>query len=259
VFDSITPVILTFNEAANIGRTMEKLHWAKDIVIVDSLSSDDTLSIIAGFPMVRVFQRKFESHFSQWNFALKETGITTDWVLALDADYILTEEFIDELKSLDSDTNTMGFRANFIYCVYGYRLGGSVYPPVTVLFRRAQAAYRQDGHTQRLMVDGDIRNLNSSILHDDRKSLSQWLASQDRYMKLEVNKLKQADWKQLGWADRLRKLRVVFPFIMFFYCLFVKGAIFDGSAGLYYSFQRMMAEILLSLRLIQRDFNGNIE
>jgi glycosyltransferase involved in cell wall biosynthesis len=259
VFDSVTPVILTYNEASNIGRTMGKLHWAKDIVVVDSLSSDDTLSIIAGFPVARLFQRKFESHFSQWNFAVKETGITTEWVLALDADYILTDEFIDELKSLDLDSDTMGFRANFIYCVYGHRLRGSVYPPVTVLFRRAQAVYRQDGHTQRVVLDGNIRTLNSSILHDDRKSLSQWLSSQDRYMKLEINQLIQADWKQIGWADRLRKLRVVFPFIMFFYCLFVKGAVFDGSAGLYYSFQRMLAETLLSLRLIQHDFNGIIE
>jgi glycosyltransferase involved in cell wall biosynthesis len=259
VIDSITPVILTYNEASNIGRTMEKLRWAKDIVVVDSLSSDNTLSIIAGFPMARVFQRKFESHFSQWNSAINETDIKTEWVLALDADYILTDEFIDELKALDPDTDTVGFRAKFIYCIHGRRLRGSVYPPVTVLFRRAQAEYRQDGHTQRVAVDGNIRNLNSSILHDDRKPLSQWLASQDRYMKLEVNKLMQTDWQQIGWADRLRKLRVVFPFIIFFYCLFIKGAILDGSAGLYYSFQRMLAEILLSLRLIQRDFNGNIE
>jgi hypothetical protein len=75
-------------------------------------------------------------------------------------------------------------------------------------------------------------------------------------MQLEVNKLIQADWKHIGWADRLRKMRIVFPFIMFFYCLFVKGAIFDGPAGLFYSFQRMVAEMLLSLYLIAHDLKG---
>ena len=41
----ITPVILTYNEAANIGRSLERLGWAREIVIVDSHSTDDTLAV----------------------------------------------------------------------------------------------------------------------------------------------------------------------------------------------------------------------
>lgn len=256
MLESITPLILTFNEAPNIGRTLSKLTWAKDIVVVDSNSTDGTLELANKFPQVRTFQRKFDAHADQWNFGLKETGISTDWVLALDADYILTDEFIAELNALEPDKAASGFRAGFIYCVYGRRLRGTVYPSVTALYRNGKASYQQDGHTQRVVIDGNIADLKEPILHDDRKSLSHWLASQNRYMKLEVAKLSQAKWQDIGWADRLRKMRIVFPFIMFFYCLFVKGAIFDGSAGLYYSLQRMLAEILLSLRLIQHDFDG---
>ena len=73
-------------------------------------------------------------------------------------------------------------------------------------------------------------------------------------MQLEKQKLLELGWKNLGWADRLRKLRVVAPFAMFFYCLFVRGAILDGRAGIYYSFQRLLAESLLSLYLFEALF-----
>jgi len=73
----ITPVILTYNEAPNIGRCLDGLGWARDIVVVDSFSDDQTLSIISAYPQARCFQRQFDNHASQWTFAIKETGITT--------------------------------------------------------------------------------------------------------------------------------------------------------------------------------------
>lgn len=250
----ITPVLLTYNEAPNIGRGLEKLSWAVDIIIVDSYSRDETVSIAKKFPNARLFQRKFVSHAAQWNFALKETGIKTEWVLALDSDYILTDDFIAELKELCPDPEISGYRSNFTYCSLGRPICASVYPPVVVLYRRQLAAYLQDGHTQRLTISGKIADLNSAIMHDDRKPLMDWLLSQDRYMKLEADKLLGMNFCDLDWADRIRKLRIVSPIAMFFYCLFIKGLVFDGLAGFYYSFQRMITELILSLHLIQRDF-----
>ena len=46
--------------------------------------------------------------------------------------------------------------------------------------------------------------------------------------------------------------------MIFFYCLFVKGAILDGWAGIHYAFQRMLAEILLALYLIDEDLVGKL-
>ncbi len=69
--DRVTPVILTFNEERNIGRTLARLGWAREIVLVDSLSTDATLSIAAGHPNVRTFERRFDSHGDQWTFALR--------------------------------------------------------------------------------------------------------------------------------------------------------------------------------------------
>src|SRR5262249_1518743 len=97
----ITPVLLTYNEAANIGRTLSHLTWAKDIVVVDSGSTDGTLAIIAQVPQVRVFSRTFDTHGNQWDYAVRQTAIATPWILRLDADYQVSDALIEELRHLD--------------------------------------------------------------------------------------------------------------------------------------------------------------
>ena len=102
---------------------------------------------------------------------------------------------VEELKTLRPESNTQGYRAGFLYCINGRPLRGSAYPPLTVLYRRANAVYVQDGHTQRVEIKGEVRDLQSPLLHDDRKPLAQWLQSQARYMRIEAKKL-AADAKQ---------------------------------------------------------------
>lgn len=253
MFELITPVILTYNEAPNIARTLSKLSWARDIVVLDSFSQDETVSIVRQFPQVRVFQRSFDNHASQWNFAVTETGIATEWVLALDADYVLSDDLINELGQLAPTSDIAGYEVSFIYCINGKPLSGAAYPPVTALYRRDAANYQQDGHTQRIAVQGTVAKLQAPMYHDDRKPLTHWVQSQIRYMRLEAEKLSTCDHSNFGWSDRLRLLRVVAPFVMLFYCLFVKGALLDGKAGVFYAFQRTFAEMLLSLFLLEKD------
>ena len=249
MLNEITPLILTYNEAPNIARTLASVSWAMEIVVVDSFSSDDTLKIARSFPQVRTFQRAFDCHRNQWEFGLKETGITTPWVLALDADYIVSDQLTNELKNLSPKAETVGYRANFVYCINGKELRSGIYPPVTVLYRREAAFYVQDGHTQRVALDGVIEDLSSPIFHDDRKPLRHWFSSQARYSELEARKLRRANYAELSLPDRLRRWRVLAPPAMLVYCLIVRGGILDGWKGLYYAFQRTVAEFMLSRRL----------
>jgi glycosyltransferase involved in cell wall biosynthesis len=252
MLDQITPLILTYNEAPNIARTLAGLSWARDIVVVDSFSEDDTLEIAASFPRVRVFRRAFDTHRNQWEFGLRETGISTSWVLALDADYVVSNELITEVEKLQPEPDTSGYRANFVYCIKGRKLRCGIYPPVTVLYRRESASYVQDGHTQRIALEGSVEDLRSPMLHDDRKSLRRWFRSQTRYTQLEAQKLRSANPAELDLADRMRRLRIVVPPAMLVYCLIVRGGILDGPAGLYYAFQRTLAELMLSVHLSHR-------
>ncbi|MFI4999060.1 MAG: glycosyltransferase family 2 protein [Reyranellales bacterium] len=251
----ITPVILTFNEAANIGRSLERLTWAGQVVIVDSGSTDETLAIAGQFANVRVLHRPFDSHAAQWRFAADETSIGSDWILRLDADYMMEPELRDELASLTPDAATAAYEIAFTYCIDGRPLRASLYPALPLLFRRNRAQFVQDGHTEKLRIDGPVVRLKNRLLHDDRKSLERWLQSQARYQAAEADKLTNRPWSELSWPDRLRRTRVLGPFAVAVHCLIVKGLIFDGSAGLYYTAQRVTADLILSMHLLRRDLD----
>lgn len=246
---AITPLILTYNEEPNLSRCLARLGWAGEIVVVDSLSTDGTKALGTGHPNVRWHERPFDNHTAQWNFGLDQ--VRTDWVLSLDADYVLGDGFEAELAALAPDTGLAAYAAHFRYCINGRPLRGTLYPPRLALFRRARCRYAPDGHTQLLQADGPTGTLRTHILHDDRKPLSHWVWSQDRYAKLEAEKLAAVPPVGLSLNDRIRKTIVLGPPAVLLYTLFARGVILDGWAGWYYAFQRALAETLLSLRLLE--------
>ncbi len=248
----ITPLILTYNEAPNLKRTLAALSWAQHIVVIDSYSTDATLDILSHYPNVTIYKRPFDSFAQQCNFGL--THISTEWTLSLDADYLVSTAFISEIQALSEPISSDGFKIPLRYCVFGYPLRGTLLPPRTILYRTIKAHYFQDGHAHRVQIDGSVASLHSPIGHDDRKPLSHWLWAQNRYAALEVKKLSITPNHQLGLADKIRKTKILAPFFVLFYCLIFKGSVLDGWCGWYYAFQRMLAEILLALKLIEKDF-----
>jgi glycosyltransferase involved in cell wall biosynthesis len=252
-FDRVTPLILTWNEEENIGRCLKRLDWAAHVLVVDSFSTDRTLEICSEFPGVRVVQRAFDSHAQQANFGLAQ--ISTPWVLDLDADYILPAEFEDVLAEFDP-TNLNGASAGFTYCVFGRPLRGTLYPPRMILHRTRDVRYIQDGHTQRVVVPGKTGELAVRIDHDDRKPLARWFSSQASYARLEASKLLAADPRGLSRQDRLRLRVWIAPWLVAFWCLVIRRCALDGRAGLYYTFQRMIAETMLSVCLLDAKLRG---
>ena len=174
----------------------------------------------------------------------------TRWTLSLDADYLCPPGLPDELKVLGEDCG--GYAASFRYCIFGRPLRATLYPPRVVLYQTALATYLCDGHTQRVSVKGDIRKLDSVIDHDDHKSIDRWCRSQSTYAAREADKIIESRPAMLGWKDRLRRRIVFAPVFTVFYCLFLRLLILDGWPGIYYTMQRVYAEILLSLELLDR-------
>jgi len=247
--DQITPVVITWNEEPNVKRVFDQLTWARDVVVVDSGSGDGTLPLLAAYRNVRVFTHAFRSHADQVNFALKKAAISTEWVLSIDADYVLSAALITELQNLDPEPDTNGYFAPFVYWTLGHALRGSLYPPRVILFRASRGEYAQEGHAHRLQLQGRVGVLASPIFHDDRKPLSRWLANQERYATLEAERLLIARPADLDWADRLRSTGSIAPVLVAAYCLIVKGCILDGRAGIHYTLQRVVAEALLAMRI----------
>ncbi|HUR81043.1 MAG TPA: glycosyltransferase family 2 protein, partial [Thermoanaerobaculia bacterium] len=130
-------------------------------------------------------------------------------------------------------------------------LRASLYPPRIVLAATAHASFWLDGHTQRIVVDGDVADLRTPVIHDDRKSFRSFLERQRRYMRSEARKLRTQDPRTIGVSGRIRKLIVVAPFAVIVHALFVKGLILDGRAGLSYAWERFVAELMLSRELLR--------
>jgi len=274
---SLTALVLTYNEQENIRRNLEALVWVPKVIIVDSFSNDQTLEIARSFPNVQIVQRVFDTHANQWNAGLDR--IDTEWALTLDADYVLTAELQEEIKKLEPTSDLAVYWGEFDYCIFGRPLRASVYPPRVVLFRTKRARYVDEGHTQQLRVKGKLAKFKGKIWHDDRKPLNRWFQSQVRYSEIEAAYLlgasafaqgydatagsgelaaaspstggQGARRAELNRVDKMRKWLIIVPLAMPIYLLLVRGLIFDGWNGWYYAFQRTVAEMMLSLRLLE--------
>src|SRR5262249_49907379 len=162
----------------------------------------------------------------------------------------LSDALLEELPVLAPATGLAGYSARFVYWSLGRPLRGSLYPPKVVLFRRSRGRFVQDGHTQRLHLDGPAHELRAPILHDDRKGLARWLHSQAAYAELEAQRALALPGRH-AWRDQLRRTGVS-PLLAALYVLFVKHCILDGRAGFYYATQRAIAEAILALKLWER-------
>ena len=250
VLDNLTVLVLTYNEEPNIARTLEALSWAPRILVVDSGSTDATLSIAARYPQVRVLNRPFDTFAGQCNFGLSQ--IDSDWVLSIDADYVASPGMRAEIAALDADAGPAGYAVRFVYCIYGRPLRSTLYPPRCVLYRRSRAHYRDEGHGHRVIVDGPVGTLASTMGHDDRKPLARWLASQQKYARAEALHLLAAAPGTLRRVDRIRLMAWPAPPLVFLYTLIAKGCILDGWAGWLYVLQRTVAETMIALELVDR-------
>jgi len=255
MLNNITPVIITYNEEPNIRRTLAKLLWARRIVVVDSDSTDGTIDILRSYPKVEVFSRHFVDFADQCNFGISQ--VTTPWVLSLDADYELSDTLTTELQSLAPTDTTSGYRVKFVYRIYGRALRGSLYPPRIVLYRKDKAIYQNEGHGHRVSITGAVLPLAAPIFHDDRKSLAHWIGSQQRYARQEAEHLLTTNRAVLQRMDRIRLAAWPAPLAVLFYTLIIKGCLLDGWPGWFYVLQRVFAETMIALEIINRRLARN--
>jgi glycosyltransferase involved in cell wall biosynthesis len=255
VFEQITPLVLTYNEAPNIARTLAKLSWARRIIVIDSGSTDATLELLRNDPRVDVFDRPFTDFAAQCNFGLAQ--VQTPWVLSLDADYELSDSLVAEIGALVAGEDVAGYRAQFVYRIHGRPLRGSLYPPRVVLYRKELAHYRNEGHGHRVTVGGQLGELRGVIYHDDRKPLSRWFDSQRRYAAEEARYLVDTPVEKLKLSDRIRRSGWLAPFGILLYTLFVNGCILDGWPGWFYALQRLIAESMIAAQIVERRLRCN--
>jgi glycosyltransferase involved in cell wall biosynthesis len=140
---SIAVVILAFNESLHLPRALEHIRvFAREIFVIDSYSTDDTVSL-AKAGGAQVLQHPFQNYARQFEWALENAPITSDWVMRLDADEIieadLAEEIIAKLPALPPDVTGINLNRKTIFQGKFIRWGGRY--PLTLLriWRRGKA------------------------------------------------------------------------------------------------------------------------
>jgi glycosyltransferase involved in cell wall biosynthesis len=244
-------VIPTKNESANIGRCLDALKGVEDIVLIDSGSTDGTCEI-ARARGVTVVDFKWDGGFpKKRNWTLRNVPLKKPWVLFLDADEVVSEAFLDEVRRTLPTTTHDGFWLSYTNYFLGRRLEHGDPFRKLALFRVGSGEYERIDEKQWSHLDmevhehpvlgGTVGEITSPIEHNDFKGLfayvqrhneySTWEAR--RYLSLmqsgaekwtELNPRQQRKYKNLrkGW----------FPFGYFFASYVLKRGALDGGVGL---------------------------
>jgi len=246
---TVTPVILTFNEASNIDTTLASLEWASRVVILDSGSTDKTEQIARSFNNVSWYVRGFDNHRAQWSYAIHETSIMSQYVLALDADMRPGVGFQDELNAfLNGGGEFAGARIPFEYRMLGRALMGSIYPAQIRLFQKNQVRIVQRGHSQAFEVNGSVCRFRCPLIHEDLKPMSRWLNNQMKYASLEVVRIRRAGKQSL--KDWLR-IAGISPAIVGAWAYISAGGPFRPVASRAYACERLIFEAILARMLTE--------
>ena len=253
----ITPVVITLNEEANIGRTLGQLGWADCVLVMDSYSEDRTCDLVQDCPNAVLVQRRFDDFARQCTAAIRHPAITTEWVMPLDADYFLTGELIDEISALRPAANTAAYSARFDYCLDGEVINANLYPPRIILARKKELSFYMDGHAHRRKVNGATVRLIHPVRHDDRKPQELWQHNQLLYARREAAKLLTNGNQTLRVSDLVRKYIPYSPYLVGIYCGLFKRLWFGGPNGRKYVKQRMFFEHALQTELAKPDTGTN--
>lgn len=255
---SVTAVILTYNEEQNVVHCLESVKSIANVFVVDSGSTDQTIAICRSYGVEPV-QHAYVNHASQWQWALDNLPIETDWVLALDADFVVEPALIDKLRT---ELPRLGANVAGVYVRHKYkfgwgniRFGGTKQSWLRVIRRGRAKPDTGDLVDFRFVVDGDVASWPEAVLEYNRNDddISVWISKQDKFalrlaVEEELRRRGLHGWsgkpKFFGNTDeRFAWLRdrwlwmplFVRPAIYFFYRYIFALGFLDGRAGFLYA------------------------
>ncbi|MDD2482706.1 MAG: glycosyltransferase family 2 protein [Candidatus Shapirobacteria bacterium] len=194
---TISVAIATYNEENNIAKCLEAVvDWVDEIIIADGTSQDKTIEIASKFKNVKIIKTTNKPIF-HLNKNIAIDGCTSDWILQLDADEIVTPELKNEIISyLKKDIDEVKENAFWIprknYFLGAFLKKGGQYPDPTIRFYKNGKGRLPcvDVHEQ-AKIEGEIGWLKNDLEHYADTSFSKYLLRHNRYTTLLAQELQQ--------------------------------------------------------------------
>jgi glycosyltransferase involved in cell wall biosynthesis len=178
----LSVIVITKNEEAVIGRCLESVQWADEIIVVDSGSTDRTLDIARQLGALVHVTADWPGPGPQRNRAISHA--TLDWVLALDADEWVSAALRDEIRSVIANPGRhAAYRIPRLssFCGRYMRHGGWWPDYVTRLFRRGSARYSDALVHDHLLCEGSVGKLRQHLMHEAFSNLEEVLEKMNAY------------------------------------------------------------------------------
>jgi glycosyltransferase involved in cell wall biosynthesis len=279
---AITLVVLTLNEEINLSACLESARgFTQHMFVVDAGSSDRTRDIARGFGAT-VVDHPFETHATQWQWALAHLPITTDWVLALDADQQVTPELASELRNLEpSALNAFAgayIKRRQVFRDHWIRHGGYYPKYLLKLFRRDKVVINTaDLVDHHFYVDGPVRKMDGDLIEANKKEddISFWIEKHNRYAVLlareelswrtggrttpiEASLFGNPDQRTLALKGIWRRMPLyIRPFLYFVYRYFLRFGFLDGKQGAIFHFmQAFWFRLLVDINIDEMQQRG---
>lgn len=228
---ALSVVLITFNEAANLPRTLESVRWAEEIVMVDSGSTDETLEI-ARRAGARIFQEDWKGFGAQKNSAISRA--TGEWILSLDADEEVSPALAAEIQNvLAGETQFTAYRIPRLNHFLGRPLRhGGYWPDAKLrLFRRGAARFEDRPVHESMQSSGPVGTLRNPLLHYCYPTIEDYIEHMNRYSSAGAQMLVSA-----GRAPRslpaFAWMALVNPAATFLYNYVFRLGFLDGQEGL---------------------------
>ncbi len=226
----LTVLIPCKNEARHILACIKSVRRVADeILVADSLSTDETLDIVRRAGGCRIIEREFVDHADFKNWAIPQAA--HPWVLVVNADERVTAELAAEIREIldreDSRFDAYRMRRSNFFLGYPIRHCGWNTATITRLFRRGVCRYGAARVHERLEVDPDkVGTLRGKLVHYTCESLGPWTDKQNRYTTVLAEDRCAAGRRTCALA--------IFgnPVVRFFHLYVIRGGFLDGTPGL---------------------------
>lgn len=257
----VTVIILTFNEEQHIKRCLENVNqFAKKVYVIDSFSTDNTVGIAKSMGATVVQHKWPGNQAEQFNWALENIEIDTEWIFRLDADEYLLSELVEELQTrvLQLDKNITGITFKRRHIFLGRWMKRGTYPVMILrMFRTGKAVCEQrlmDEHIE--LLEGENITFEHDFVDHNLNNLSWWAQKHIGYAVREAAELLDIEFNITGNDSserhlsektlQKRKLKLKYAkkplfwrsFAYFIYRYFFKLAFLEGKEGFLWSFMQ---------------------